>query len=315
MVNYDYLVKGLWALARAHRVNTMAGHLGAAVMSGYFISEQHADLDPAVYRGIESELDRIIAGESVFSPKPNAALSAREMFAPFPHERADESLIDGIAEALSNNINRPRASGHNVIFAATAIRGLADHPDLATPAITDGIRKLIAGFNDSSPGSGYYGPERGRIDGRKVTLRADDGVPPFSDLETAATLIIDEVMRQPAEKHEGFGGPWHLINHTAALAELDRYGYQSLAVAGLPALREHFRLYKTLPDISAEKGPETPTADSPLTAAFWTPGKIRRGRAHLTHRVKTLYGYEAICDLITDEDDRKQADDRLRYLM
>lgn len=239
MVNYDYLVKGLWALARAHRVNTMAGHLGAAVMSGYFISEQHADLDPAVYRGIESELDRIIAGESVFSPKPNAALSAREMFAPFPHERADESLIDGIAEALSNNINRPRASGHNVIFAATAIRGLADHPDLATPAITDGIRKLIAGFNDSSPGSGYYGPGRGRIDGRQVTLRADDGVPPFGDLETAATLIIDGVMRQPAEKHEGFGGPWHLINHTAALAELDRYGYQSLAVAGLPALREH----------------------------------------------------------------------------
>jgi len=315
MVNYDYLERGLWALARAHRINTMSGHLGAAVMAGYFIGEQHADLDPAVVQGIESELDRIIAGESVFSPKKNAALSAPAMFEPFPLQQADESLIDGIAEALSKNINRPRASGHNVIFAATAIRGLADHPDLATPAITDGIRKLIAGFNDSSPGSGYYGPERGRIDGRKVTLRADDGVPPFSDLETAATLIIDGVMRQPAEKHEGFGGPWHLINHTAALAELDRYGYQSLAVAGLPALREHFRLYKTLPDISAEKGPETPTADSPLTAAFWTPGKIRRGRAHLTHRVKTLYGYEAICDLITDEDDRKQADDRLRYLM
>ena len=315
MVNYDYLERGLWALARAHRINIMSGHLGAAVMAGYFIGEQHADLDPAVVQGIESELDRIIAGESVFSPKKNAALSAPAMFERFPLQQAGEDLIDGIAEALSKNINRPRASGHNVIFAATAIRGLADHPDLATPAITDGIRKLIAGFNDSSPGSGYYGPERGRIDGRKVTLRADDGVPPFSDLETAATVIIDEVMRQPAEKHEGFGGPWHLINHTAALAELDRYGYQSLAVAGLPALREHFRLYKTLPDISAEKGPETPTEDSPLTADFWTPEKIRRGRAHLTHRVKTLYGYEAICDLITNEHDRQQADDRLRYLM
>lgn len=315
MVNYDYLERGLWALARAHQINTMSGHLGAAVMAGYFIGEQHADLDPAVYRGIESELDRIIAGESVFSPKPNAALSARAMFEPFPHERADESLIDGIAESLSNNISRLRASGHNVIFAATAIRGLQDHPDLATPAITDGIRKLITGFTGSSPGSGYYGPARGRVDGRNITLRDDDGVPPLIDLTVAATTIIDEVMQRPAEKHEGFGGPWHLINHTAALSELSRYGFDDLAVAGLPALREHVRLYKTLPDISAEKGPETPTADSPFTADFWTPEKIRRGRAHLTHRVKTLYGYEAICDLITDEGDRLQADDRLRYLM
>jgi|OM-RGC.v1.025673419 hypothetical protein len=140
-------------------------------------------------------------------------------------------------------------------------------------------------------------------------------VPPFGILTVAATTIIDEVMQRPAEKHGGFGGPWHLINHTAALAELSRYGFDDLAVAGLPALREHFRLYKTLPDISTEKGPETPTADSPFTADFWTPAKIRRGRAHLTHRVKTLYGYEVICDLITDEGDRQQADDRLRYLM
>lgn len=50
---------------------------------------------------------------------------------------------------------------------------------------------------------------------------------------------------------------------------------------------------------------------------WWFDGELRlpRGRAHLTHRVKTLYGYEAICDLITDEGDRLQADDRLRYLM
>ncbi|NBP80888.1 hypothetical protein EBU58_09280, partial [bacterium] len=87
MVNYDYLERGLWALARAHRINTMSGHLGAAVMAGYFIGEQHADLDPAVVQGIESELDRIIAGESVFSPKKNAALSAPAMFERFPLQK------------------------------------------------------------------------------------------------------------------------------------------------------------------------------------------------------------------------------------
>lgn len=315
MVNFDYLERGLWALARAHRINTMSGHLGAAVVAGYFISEQHADLDPAIYRGIEDELERIIAGESVFSPKKNAALSAAEMFEPFPRERPNETLIDAIAEALAANIDQPRASGHNVIFAATAIRGLQDHPDLATPAVTDGIRRLIAGFNTSSPGSGYYGAKKGRIDGRRVVVPSDDGVPEFHDLATAAVTILDDIMQTPAEKREGFGGPWHLINHTAALTELARYGYSELAVKGLPALRQHFRLFKTLPDIAAEKGPETPTADSPFTAAFWTPENIRRGRAHLTHRIKTLYGYEAISDLITDAALREQADDRLRYLM
>lgn len=315
MVDFDYLIKGLCGLARAHRVNTMSGHLGAALVSGYFLGEQRPDLDPVVYRGIESELDRIIAGESVFSPPKHAGLTAATMFEPFPRERADERLVDGIAEALTNTIGRLHASGHNVIFAATAIRGLKDHPDCATPSITDGIRKLIGGFEKSAAGSGYYGSGKGRVDGWKVILPKDDGVPMFPDLQTAAITVIDEVMRRPSERREGFGGPWHLINHTAGLAELHRYGYPGVAAAGLAALRQHLRLFKTLPDISSEKGPETPTADSPFRAAFWSPEKIRRGRAHLTHRVKTLYGYEAISDLITDESQRQRADDRLRYLM
>ena len=73
MVAFDYLEKGLCALARAHRVNTMAGHLGAAVVAGYFVSEQHPDLDEKVCAGIEGELDRILRGESVFSPRKGAS--------------------------------------------------------------------------------------------------------------------------------------------------------------------------------------------------------------------------------------------------
>ena len=56
MIDFDYLPRGLYAMARAHRVSAMSGHLGAAVVAGYFIGEQHPDLDEKVYTGIEAEL-------------------------------------------------------------------------------------------------------------------------------------------------------------------------------------------------------------------------------------------------------------------
>lgn len=315
MVDFDYLPRGLYAMARAHRVSAMSGHLGAAVVAGYFIGEQHPDLDEKVYTGIEAELERIIRGESVFSPKKDAALNAPAMFEPFAKEQPQENLIDGIADALWRNINRTRESGHNVIFASIAIRALKDHPDLATPSITDGVRKLIARFDNASPGSGYYGKARGRIDGRKITLPNNDGIPPFPDLQTMANAVVDDLIQHVAQRREGFGGPWHVINHAAALAELSRHGYRELALKGLPAFQEHFRLFKTVPDVSEELGAETPTADAPLTPDFWSPEKLRRERAHLTHRIKTIYGFNALAELVANESRRNQADDKLRYLM
>ena len=54
MIEFEYLSKGLNALARAHRMSSMSGHLGAAVVAGYFVGEQHPDLDPEVSKGIKS---------------------------------------------------------------------------------------------------------------------------------------------------------------------------------------------------------------------------------------------------------------------
>jgi phenylpyruvate tautomerase PptA (4-oxalocrotonate tautomerase family) len=216
MVGFEYLQKGLYAMARAHHVNTMSGHLGAAVVAGYFIAEQHPDLDGKVYEGIDAELNRIIRGESVFSPRKNAAISTAQMFEAFPKEQAKEKLIDGIADALARNIGRTRESGHNVIFSAIATRALIDHPDLATPAVVGGIRKLIAGFNDAPPGSGYYGKQTGRIVGRRVPLPKDDSFPPYPDLKTMAATVLDELIKHAAQRRDGFGGLRHIINHAAA---------------------------------------------------------------------------------------------------
>jgi hypothetical protein len=315
MVNLNYLAKGLYAMSRAHHVSTMAGHLGAGVVAGYFIAEQHPDLDAKVYQGIEAELDRIIRGESVFSPRENAAISVAEMFEPFAKEQSKENLIDGIADALADNIGQTRQSGHNVIFAAIAIRALKDHPEFATPSVTDGIRKLTVGFNGATPGSGYYGKQKGRIDGRKVPLPKDDAFPPYADLQAMASAVLDTLIQHASERRQGFGGLVHLINHAAALAELAQYGYRELATQGLAAHHQHMMLWKTLPDVTDELGPETPTEHDPRTPAFWQSGNIRRDSARLVHRIKTLYGFDALVEWVEDKTRRKQGNHKLRYLM
>ena len=271
MVNFDFLGKGLNALARAYRVNAMSGHLGAAVVAGYFIAEQHPDLDDKVYEGIERSLGRIIQGESVFGPKKNSPITVAEMFAAFPKEKPNENLIGGIAEALAENISQARQSGHNVIFASIAIRALKDHPDFATPQVTDGIRKLIRSFNGATPGNGYYGKAKGRIDGRKVPLPEDDKFPPYADLSAMAEVVFDELIEHADDRRVGFGGLVHIINHAAALAELSRYGFPELAKKGLAGHHQHVALWKTLPDVAGEPGEKSPVKEehNPRTPAYW----------------------------------------------
>ncbi|MCC6882120.1 MAG: hypothetical protein WBE58_15070 [Verrucomicrobiales bacterium] len=315
MVGFDYLAKGIYGLSRAHLVSPMAGHLGAAVLAGYFIAEQHPDLDPIVYQGIEGELDRILGGESVFGPKKGSHPTVEELFAPVAAEKADPALIDPLALALSRNIDQTRESGHNVIFTAIAIRALHDHPDFATPSITTGLAKLIAGFDHAKPGSGYYGKERGRIDGRKVALPEEFPIPPYPDLTAMAVAVVDSLIRHAPERRDGFGGLWHLINHGAALAELSRYGYQKLALQGLPAHHQHLRLWSTVPDVTAEMGAETPTTSDPHSAEFWEQKTLRRDRARLDHRIKTLYGFDALLELVESPETRRLAEAKLRYLM
>lgn len=316
-VDSDYLGKGLSALARAHRHNSMAGHLGAAVVAGYFIAEQHPDLDEEVYRGIEGELDRIIAGQSVFSPGRNASISVAEMFEPFPEERPNENLIDGIAEALAGNIGQTRQSGHNVIFAAISIRALNRHPELATPSLTEGIRKLIANFDGKTPGNGYYGKQKGRVDGRQVPLPEDETFPPHADLGAMADAVLDNLIQHASERRVGFGGLTHVINHAAALAELAQHGYRDLAVKGLPAHHQHMRLWRTLPNVTDEYGQHSPTKQEhdPRTSAFWQSGELGREGARLTHRVKTLYGFDALMEVVENRARRREGNVNLRYLM
>ena len=312
-VDPKYLANGLAGLSRAHLANPMAGHLGAAVVAGYFLGEQQPDLAPEIFAAIEFELDRIMHGESVFSPGEASGISVAEMFAPLEAENPRQDLVDTIAQALSQNITEPRQSGHNVIFASIAIRALKDHPESAVPAVINGIRDLIRDFDTATPGSGYYGSEQGRIDGSKVQLQPDPQFPPYADLSTMVRAVLDLLILRTAEKRIGYGGLVHIVNHAAALCELANYGYRNLAVEGLAAHHKHIRLWLSLPNVEAEQGPNTPVLYNPRTPLYWEPGNLREGPAKLTHRIKLLYGFYTMVENFDDPKKISQAEDALLY--
>jgi hypothetical protein len=84
MVDFKYLYLGICGIANAHPLGTMAGHLGSAVAAGYFIGEDNTDLPDEVFRGIESELDRIIAGEeAIWFDVEKTGVKPNELFRPF----------------------------------------------------------------------------------------------------------------------------------------------------------------------------------------------------------------------------------------
>ena len=310
MIDFQYLSKGLNALARAHQISPMAGHLGASVIAGYFVGEQRPNLDQKVFDGIEGDLKRVMVGESVFGKSKSRD---PELFAPFRKEKADASLVDGIAEALNETLNQTRASGHNVIFASLAIRALKEHPELATPSVTDGIRKLILKFKSIHPGWGFL--EKKRVSGNDVKLREDDGAPEYADMEGMADAVFDLIIQlDPDFRRQGYGGPVHICNHAAAITDLAQYGYPELAPKAIKAHRQHLRLWLALPNLIKELGPGKVSKHAAHSPEYWT-GKIRYDSALLTHRVKTMFGFDELAAVTENEDRVRDAYAKLRHLI
>ena len=321
MVDFKYLYLGLCGMARAHQANAMAGHLGAAVVTGYFIGEELPDLDERVYAGIEKELNQIMGGgEAFWYDADKAGITIPDLFQPFPDETVAEvpdlqTKLATISTALAANIDTLREAGHNVIFSSIAIRALKDHPQYATDSIVGGIGKLIARFDDAGTGRGYYGKERGWVQGTDVELGDDTNFPAYRNQQEMVEVVIDELIQSAAIRRQGFGGLFHIINHAAAITELSRLGYGPLAVRGLPVHHQHVRLWRSLPDVENELGPLKAAQHDPRTPEYWQGPDSSQWSAQLTHRVKTIYGFNTILRFIESEAKRNQAREKFLYLM
>ncbi|HSG69297.1 MAG TPA: hypothetical protein VLA12_02725 [Planctomycetaceae bacterium] len=315
MIDFQYLQSGVYGLANAHQAGTMAGHLGAAVAAGYFFGEDQSDLPEKVFQGIKGELDRIMGGEeAIWFNAKNAGITPAELFNPLPEEESKPDAIASIATALQKNVGETRQSGHNIIFASIAIRALHDHPEYATPQVVSGIRKLIEGFQNAHAGRGYYGQERGWLTGKQVKLPDDDTFPAYRSIQEMIDITILELIATAAVRKQGFGGLWHIINHAAAITEIDRLGDRALAMQALPAHHQHIRLWRSLPDVEAELGAVNKSAHDPREPVYWE-GMLKRDEARLTHRIKTLYGYDTLRRHIENDSTRAKADDAFLYLM
>ncbi len=314
MVDSAYLYRGLCGLSRAHRANSMAGHLGAAVVAGYFYGEDNSDLAPGVGEAIGRHLDRITGGaEEVWFDADAVGITVGEMFEEVTAEEADPDLTRGIATALTANIGELRQSGHNVIFASIALRALDDHPTYATPSLVGGICRLIDSFDGAGGGRGYYGEERGWLTAGDVP--SDDAGPDYNTLEEMAATVVGELLAKAHERRRGFGTPHHVINHAAALVELSALGYDDLARQGLAAHRRHVQLWRTLPDLTEELGAPTKASLPPTDAAFWAAAPPDPKSAMLTHRIKTLYGLGRLMSVVEDAAAVRDATDKLQYLI
>lgn len=146
MIDFQHLQTGVYGLANAHKAGTMAGHLGAAISAGYFFGEDQSDLPDGVFRGIQDENNRIIAGEeAIWWNAKQAGVTPADLFKPLPKEEPKPDTITSIEDALQKNVSELRESGHNIIFALIAI--LRFVPCTTMP--TSRHRKLLTEFPNS----------------------------------------------------------------------------------------------------------------------------------------------------------------------
>lgn len=317
MIAYHYLERGIAGLGRAHLTGSMSGHLGSALLAGYFLGEMRPDLDPAVSFAIERDLERILAGEeAVWFDPTKTGVTVGGLFAVEEETGlAGAGATERLATALEPSLGRLRQSGHNVIFASLAMRALVGHPDLATVGRVDGAAKLLSSFDTQGPGRGYLGMGRGWVSPK--TTAEEDGIelPAYQDLEAMAVATFDLVIETAGEHRRGYGDHFHLIDHAAALIDLADCGFPDLAGKGIAAHREHFARLKALPVLDGELGTLVKSEIDPFSPDYWTRSESVQWEAWLTHRIKCLYGFVVVSRLVEDDKKREAARDALRYLM
>lgn len=138
------------------------------------------------------------------------------------------------------------------------------------------------------------------------------GVCGLANAHRAGTVA--ELIQTAGVRRQGFGGLWHVINHAAAIVELQRCGFEDVAQQALGAHHQHIRLWRSLPDVKAELGPVIKSEHYPQEAQYWA-GCLKRDEARLTHRIKTMYGFSILLTYIEDAEQRQAAHDAFLYLM
>lgn len=276
-----YLEAGLAALANTWRGYWGNGHYGAAMIAAYFFARE-VELEARTRAALQTELD--------------AFRSEGRQFFEFdtPQEEATPERVPEIARSLEQGIDQLRGAGHNVIFAALALKAFHHAPALAKPQWIDGILALDQHLR------GHF-----RADPDTDFNRAH----PLPRWQTPQEMLATALAGFARGAGHGAVGLIHNVTHADAVAELWELGYESLAVRGSEALKIHINQEPTLP--RPEDAPAEPALDSPLSCRFWESPAVRRATwGFRGHNFKFPYSYYRRRGAIRDADARKACDER-----
>jgi hypothetical protein len=231
----EYLEKGITALSRAGEKGWFSGHYGAAVMAAYYISREKifvGELQEQLVNRVNDMINLV-----------------PEFFVPYPIEAADPEQIDRIVDGISLNLKTLRTSGHGVVLGTLALKGLRDLPHMVTPAIVNGICKIL----DNACHDGlnrYYGIEN--YDEIEVY---DDEIPAYQNehdmikraFEECEIVYETQVINN--KRYHFVGEKEHGITHAHAIYDLLSMGYVELAQEGFKNHRLQMKLNRMIPPV------------------------------------------------------------------
>jgi hypothetical protein len=300
MLDERYLEWGLTALARAGATQAgWQGHAGACVLAAHYLAAEQ-DLSPRALEALGRAIDKQIrAYGGVFDALPEQA------------PRAD--LLARIPHALESSVDSLCAIGHNVIFAALALKALLDRPDCVTPNIIDGLCALIHSFDDQTAIRLLGGAET--IEVEDASVESDPSVPEYDGSDAMIRFTFDELNRFETIYRGYRAHPGHLITHAHALVELERLGYGRLARRGYDAHRLHAKVLRRIHRFeSAERALIGPQRLDALGAEFWEAAAAKPGRVD-PHKFKYTYSFFSLFGRVTGAGRRAKSLSQLACLV
>lgn len=277
MLDNAMLIRGIDALARAHRFNFFAdGHRAAAIISAVYLCREN-EVEP----GVEGHLEAMIDRHWLHTP----------LCEPLPEEDPDPAHLEKLIDVLAANIGHYRMVGHNVIFPSLALKVFKEHPEFITRGRVDGICRLVEAFDSYE----------------EFPPTADDPAPDFACLKDAAELILGEALRA-TKAFGGRGQGWtgHLMTYGRAMIDLSELGYTDLVDLGKEAFRHYLKRLRMGPGERDKSRPEHAPSDlRPLQAAYWEKRGVEN--VGIGHCFKYPYGFYGIIKLAEDSALKQQA--------
>ena len=277
MLDEKYLVHGLNALSRAHKMNYFEdGHRGGAIISAYYLCREN-DVEEGVSDIITSMIDKHWA--------------QTELCEPFPKENSDPGLQQQVVESMNKNIGKLRQVGHNVILPTLALKAFQDLPETITPSRVEGICKLADSFQVT-----------------EFPIEDINDIPDLSNPIEATEFVLNEFLKS-IERVKGYGQGWagHLLTYSRAhIIDLQKLGYADFAKMDKEAFRMFIGRIRMEPnERSIPIVDHLPSELFPLQKAYWEQN-MNDSSLGLGHIFKYPSAFYGLMNLAKNSDLKKQ---------